>query len=178
MGKAYFVYVLLLFVGFTVPLFSQGQSHYSVSNAGNPDNDYYEGYRMGQMQANSGVWWGVSSLVGGCSVGAIVPIGAIVGGGIPVAVAVLHDPKPPMIHVQNKGQDYINGYKDGYAKAQKTKNITSAAIGAGVSTVIAVGTAFLIAASLDDDDYYYKTDPTHPHKKPLSIPIIGFSFGF
>jgi hypothetical protein len=187
MRNRFFIFALLITTAFVTPLFSQSQSHYSRTRSASVPSDYYEGYHMGQLDAGSGVWWGVSSFVAGCCVGGImpynsgllIPAASLAGASIPLIAAAVSKPEPSMHLIRYESPDFIRGYSDGYTKAKKSKSITAAVIGTGASVVIAVGA--MIYAPTVIDYYYedgYKANITEPHNLKLTLPIVGINFSF
>jgi len=139
MNRILFIAVMVLFSCFTAPLFSQSTIYDVVPAAAPPAATYNDGFSMGSMSASSGAWWGVGSLVAGCCVGGVMPVSlgwgvplvSAAAGSIPIAVAAAGNPQPQpimLMTMEQKGPDYINGFRAGYSQAQKKKNVSSAAI--------------------------------------------------
>lgn len=163
MNRTLFIAIMVLLSCIAAPLFSQ-TAVYDVVPAATPlTATYNDGFNMGSMSASGGTWWGVGSLVAGCCVGGVMPVSlgwgvplvSAAAGSIPIAVAAAGNPQPQpvmLMTLEQKGPDYINGFRAGYSQAQKKKNVSSAAIGMGISVALAVVAVLIIENAPEDDE--------------------------
>ncbi len=156
--------VIFTLISLSGSLFAQDGIYLEAGKpvGGNTIGTYDEGYKLGLSSSDSSVWWGVSSVVSGCCVGGMMPVSLGWGvplvsagaGSIPILVASMGDPSPNpvlLIMMEHKGPEYTKGFKAGYSKSKKDKNITAATWGMVISVALAVATIKLIEAQPKDD---------------------------
>lgn len=171
MNRLVLITIVLMTALYVLPLYSQYDviSPEPQSDTGSAQNDYSEGFDVGTMAATSNYWWGASSCVTGCCVGGVMPVTmgwsivavTAAAGSIPLLVAAAGNPQPDylMMHsVKDQSTDYQLGFKQGYTKSKKKKNIESATLGMGLAVFGAVA-AILLIQSNDTTSDEYKTHP-------------------
>ena len=138
-------------------------------------NDYTEGKNRGKRDAQEkhsamGYW-----IAGGVGSFFLSPL---LGGGATIITSYVQEPSPDNEIIyrlrEEKSQNFIDGYRDGYTEKAKSKNVT----GAWASTGIAFLGRLVIITSVNNSTYDTTTySGTNNHFQPQNtIPVVNFSF--